>query len=111
MPFIGAAVVEDLTLMIKNDALDLRLNIETLRNAGETIDNCFQRFLADRSRLGFARVFRLKYRSGFLESGFLAGLAFFDGVDLIARHFEPQSELSLQRRGIVFTQCSRLEQL
>src|SRR4030095_5264311 len=79
MPFIGAAVLEDFALMIKHNAFDFRLNIQTLRSAGETIDNCFQRFLADRSRLGFARVFRLKYRSGFLESGFLAGLAFFDG--------------------------------
>src|ERR1041385_119842 len=111
MPFKGTAVLEDFALMINYDAFNFRLNIKTLRNASETIDNGFQRLLADRSRLGFARVFRLKYRCGFPESGFLAGLAFLDTVDLIARHFEPQSELGFQRGGIVFAQCSRFEQL
>ena len=57
------------------------------------------------------RVFRLENRSRFSEPCFLAGLPFLDGFDFIARHFEPQTELSFQRNGIVFAQGSRLEQL
>ena len=62
MPFIRAAILEDFALMVEHDALDLRLNLETLRDTRQTFDNRFQRFLADRSWLGLARVFRLKDR-------------------------------------------------
>jgi hypothetical protein len=88
MPFIGTAVLEDFTLVIENDAFDLRLNLKTLWNASETIDNGFERFLANRSRFGFTGVFRLENRSRFSEFCFLAGPAFFNSVDFIARHFE-----------------------
>jgi hypothetical protein len=50
-----------LCAMIEHDAFDFRLNdAETLRDAGQTVDDLFSAFLADRRRLGFARVFRLK---------------------------------------------------
>ena len=111
MPLIGTAFLENFALMIKDDALDLRLDFEAFRNAGETINNGLKRFLADRSRFRLARVLRLKYRCGFSEPGFLAGLAFLDGVDFISRHFESQTELGFQRDGIVFAQRSRFEQL
>ena len=51
MPLVGAALLEDFALVIKHDAFDLRLNLETFRNARETIDNGLKRFLADRSGL------------------------------------------------------------
>src|SRR4026208_45944 len=111
MPLIGAALLEDFALVIQNDAFDLRLNLETLRNASQTIDNGSQRLLADRRWLGFAAVFRWENRSRFSNPCFLAGLPLFDDIDFISRHFEPQTELSFQRGGIVFAQCSRLEQL
>src|SRR5262245_52668210 len=111
MPLIGTAVVEDFTLMIKHDALDLRLNFKAFRNAGETINNGLKRFLADRGRLILSLVVWLKYRCGFPEPGFLAGLAFLDGVDFISRHFEPQTEFSFQRRGILLAQGSCFQQL
>ena len=111
MPFIRTTLLKDLALMIDNDALDLRLNLETFRNASETIDNGFQCLLADRSRLGFIAVFRLKNRSRFSELRFLAGPASFDGINFIARHFEAQTELGFNRCGVVFAQRSRLEQL
>src|SRR6267142_6720943 len=97
MPLIGAALLEDLALMIQNDALDLRLNLETLRNASKTINNGSQRLLADRRWLGFAAVFRLENRSRFSKPCFLAGLPLFDDIDFISRHFESQTELGLQR--------------
>ncbi len=97
--------------MIEHDAFDLRLNFEVLRNTGEAIDNGFKRFLTDRSRLRHARVFRLKNRCRFSELCFLAGLAFFNGFDIVPRHFQPQRELGFQRGRIVFAQCSGLEQL
>jgi hypothetical protein len=53
----------------------------------------------------------LENRSRFSKPCFLAGLPLFDDIDFISRHFEPQTELSFQRNGIVFAQCSRLEQL
>src|SRR5213082_3347726 len=105
MPLIGTAFLENFALMIKDDALDLRLDFEAFRNAGETINNGLKRFLADRSRFRLVRVLRLKYRCGFSEPGFL------DGVDFISRHFESQTELGFQRDGIVFAQRSRFEQL
>src|SRR5437764_13414131 len=99
MPLIGTAFLENFALMIKDDALDLRLDFEAFRNAGETINNGLKRFLADRSRFRLARVLRLKYRCGFSEPGFLAGLAFLDGVDFISRHVESQTEQGFQRDG------------
>ena len=44
MPFVGAAFLEDFALMIENDALDLRLNVETIRHARQAIDNRPQAF-------------------------------------------------------------------
>jgi len=111
MPFVGTALFEDSALMIENDAFDLRLNLEAFRNAGETVDNGLKRFVADRSRLRLARVFRLKDRSRLSKPGFLASLPFFNGVDFISRHFEPQIELGFQRGGVVFAQRSSFEQL
>src|SRR5206468_12268344 len=81
MPFIGAALVKDFALMIEDDAFDLRLNLEALRYAGEAINDCLERFLANRSRFRCAGVFRLKNRRRFSELCFLASFSFFDGVD------------------------------
>ena len=111
MPFVGTALLENLPLMIEHDAFDLRLNLKPLRGAGEAIDNGFERFLADCSRLGLACVLRLKNRGRFSELCFLAGLTFFDRFDFVPRHFQPQRELGLQRSGIVFAQRSGFEQL
>src|SRR5206468_4041116 len=111
MPLIRTALLKDFPLVIENDALNLRLYLETLRNTRHTIDNNFQSFFGDRSRLGLARVIRLKDRCRFSELRFLAGLPFFDGVDFISRHFETQTELGFQRDGIVVTQRSRVQQL
>ena len=82
--------------MIENDAFDLRLNLKTFRNARETLDDGLERFLADRRRFGCTRIFRLKYRRRFSEFCFLASPAFFDGVNLVSRHFQPQSKLGFQ---------------
>ena len=60
MPLIGTALLENFALMIKDNALDLRLDFEAFRNAGETIDNGLKRFLADRSRLRLARVLQVE---------------------------------------------------
>ena len=54
MPLIGTALLENFALMIKDNALDLRLDFEAFWNAGETVDNSLKRFLADRSRLRLA---------------------------------------------------------
>src|SRR5213596_1174698 len=97
MPFIGAALVKDFALMIDDDAFDLRLNLETLRYAGEAIDDRLERFLANRSR--------------FPELCFLASFSFFDGVDFVSRHLQPQSKLGFQGGGVVFAECARFEQL
>src|SRR6266516_4783172 len=90
MPFIGAALVKDFALMIEDDAFDLRLNLEALRCAG---------------------VFRLKNRRRFSELCFLASFSFFDGVDFVSRHLQPQSKLGFQGGGVVFAECARFEQL
>src|SRR5438874_12861861 len=111
MPLIGTALLANFALMIKHHALDLRLDFEAFWNAGETIDNGLKRFLADRSWLRLARVLRLQYRCGFSEPGFLAGLAFLDGVDFISRHFEPHTALGFMRDGIVFAERSCSQQL
>jgi hypothetical protein len=95
MPFIRAALVKDLALVIEDDAFYFRLNLETFWYAGKTIDDDFQRFLADRRRLRCARVFGLKYCSRFLEPGLFTGLSLFDGADFVSRHLQPQSELGL----------------
>src|SRR4030095_1054204 len=76
MPLQGTTLLKDFLLMIQNNAFDLRLEVKAFRNVGETIDNGLKRFLADRSRLGLARVFRLENRSGFSELCFLAGLPY-----------------------------------
>ena len=55
MPFIRTAVLEDFALLIDHDAFYLWLNVETVRDTRQTVDDRFQRFLADRSRLGLAR--------------------------------------------------------
>ena len=60
MPFIRPAILEDFALMVDHNALDFWLDLETVRDMRQTFDNRFQRFLADSSWLGLARVFRLK---------------------------------------------------
>ena len=55
MPFVRAAVLEDLALMIEHDAFDLRLNLETVRDARQAVDDRSKRFLTDRRGLGLAR--------------------------------------------------------
>src|SRR6266566_413008 len=97
MPFIGAALVKDFALMIEDDAFDLRLNLETLRYASEAINDRLERFLANRRR--------------FSELRFLTSFSFFDGVDFVSRHLQPQSKLGFQRGGIVFAECACFEQL
>src|SRR6266542_3186173 len=111
MPFIGAAFVKDFSLMIEDDAFNLRLNLEALRYAGEAINDRLERFLANRSRFRCAGVFRLKNRCRFPELCFLASLSFFDGVDFVSRHLKPQSKLGFQGGGVVFAECARFEQL
>ena len=39
VPFVGTAVFEYLALMFEDDALDLRLDLEPLRDSSETIDD------------------------------------------------------------------------
>ena len=97
--------------MIEDDAFDLGLNLETLRCAGEAINDRPERFLANRSRFRCAGVFRLKNRRRFSELCFLTSFSFFDGVDFVSRHLQPQSKLGFQRGGIVFAECARFEQL
>src|SRR5439155_22716948 len=111
MPFIGAALFKDFALVIEDYAFDLWLNLETLWYAGKTIDNGLERLLTDRRWLGCACVFRLKNCGRFLELGFLASLPFFDGIDFVSRHLQPQSKLGFQRDGVVFAKCSGFEQL
>src|SRR5206468_12960829 len=111
MPLIRTALLKDFPLVIENDALNLRLYLETLRNTRHTIDNNFQSFFGDRSRLGLARVLRLKDCCRLSEIRFIAGLPFFDEVDFISRHFEPQYELGLPSAGIVVTQGSHVPTL
>ena len=96
MPFIWTAFFEEFALMIENDAFDLRLNLKTLWNASQTIDDGLERFLANRCRFGCACIFRLKYRRRFSEFCFLASLPFFDGIDFVSRHFQPESKLGFQ---------------
>src|SRR5438094_8610444 len=96
--------------MIDDDAFDLRLNLETLRYAGEAIDDRLERFLANRSRFRCAGVFRLKNRRRFPELCFLASFSFFDGVDFVSRHLPPQSTLSVQGAAVVFAVCACLYQ-
>src|SRR6266481_9753031 len=102
MPFIGAALFKDFALVIEDDALDLRLNLETFWYAGKTIENGLEHFLADRRRLRSACVFRLKYCRRFLELGLFTGLPLFNCADFISCHLQPQSELSFQRSSVVF---------
>src|SRR6516225_6411581 len=97
--------------MVDEDALDFRLDLETLWDTRQAFDNRFERFLADSCRLGLARVLRLKDGRGFSELCFLVRFAFFDRVHFIPRHFETQSELGLQRSSIVFAECSGIQQL
>src|SRR5205807_4087233 len=79
MPFIGSALFKDFALVIEDDAFDLWLNLETLRDAGESINDGLERFLADRRRFRCACVFRLKYCRRFLELGLFTALLLFDG--------------------------------
>ena len=60
MPFIWPALLEHFVLMIEDNALNLWLDFEPLWDTRETVDDRFQRRLADGSRLRFARVLRLK---------------------------------------------------
>src|SRR5438094_10073212 len=111
MPFIRTTLLKDFALMIDNDALDLRLNLETLRNTSQTIDNGFQCLLADRSQLGFAAVFRMKNRSRFSDLRFLVSTASFDVINCIVRHFAAQLELGFTRGCINFPNRDNLEQM
>src|SRR5207245_7766154 len=86
MPLIGTALLENFALMIKHDALDLRLDFEAFWNAGENIDNGLKRFVADRSWVILSRVLMLRYRCGFSELGFLAFFSFIAAVAFILRH-------------------------
>src|SRR5437870_11505320 len=52
VPRIGAAVLEYFALIIDDDAFNLWLDLETFRDAGETIDDRLERFLIDRRWLG-----------------------------------------------------------
>src|SRR5262245_7508513 len=102
MPLIRPAILEDLALMIEHDALDFWLNLESRRDTRQTVNDRFQRLLADCRWLGLARVFGLEDGRRFFESGFLVCSAFFDRVHFIARHFQAQGELGLERSSVVF---------
>src|SRR2546423_1331989 len=108
MPLIRTAFVEDLQLEVEKNAFVLGLNLKTFWNTGKTIDDRLERFLANRRRFRCARVFRLKNRCRFSELCFLAGFSFFDGVDFVSRHFQPQCKLRFQRGGVVFAEGARL---
>ena len=60
MPFIRPALLEHFVLMIEHNALDLWLDFEPLWDTRETVDDRFQRLLANGSRLRLARILRLK---------------------------------------------------
>ena len=111
MPFVWAAVFEDLALMIEHDALNFWLDFETIRDARQAIDDCSKCFLTDRRGLRLARVLRLKNGRRFSESGFLVRPSFFDRVDFVAGHFQSQTELRFKGSRVVFAQCPGFNQL
>ena len=60
MPFVEAALLENLASMFEHDALDLWLDVEIFRHPRQRIDNRLERFFSNRGRLRRASVFRLE---------------------------------------------------
>ena len=109
MPLIRTAGFKNFALMVENDALDFRLNIEAIRHARQAIDNLLQRFFADGGRLARARVFRLKNSSRFPELRLPVTFLFLDCFDIVEGHFESKLKLGFKRSRIVFSKCSGFE--
>src|SRR5438132_12922306 len=111
MPFIRAASLKYFALMIEDDAFYLRLNIEAIWHTRQPIHNDRQNFLADRSRLGCACVFRLEHSRRFFELCLFICLLFLARFNIVERQIQPKLKLRFERYGVVLTQHSSLDQL
>src|SRR5947207_15680759 len=109
MPLIRTAGFKNFALMVENDALDFRLNIEAIRHARQAIDNLLQRFFADGGRLARARVFRLKNSSRFPELRLPVTFLFLDCFDIVEGDFSSHVKLGFKRRPMVFSKGSGLD--
>src|SRR5258707_13192125 len=101
MPFIRSAFLENFAAMIEDDSFDLGLNVKIIWNAGESIHDRLQHFLADGGGDGGTRVFRLKNRGRSLEFRLLVCLLFFYRFHILQRDFQSNIEFGFQRSSVV----------
>ena len=85
--------------------------MKSLWDSRKSIDNRAQSFLADRGRLRFGTVFRLKNRGRFLELSLLARFLFFQRFNVFECHLQPELKLGLERSGVVLSKHTAIEQL
>ena len=110
-PIIRTTRLKNLPAPIDQHPFHFRQNVKPFRNAREPIDNRAQHLLANRGRLRFGAVFRLKDRGRFLEFSLLARFLLFQRFDVFERHLEPELKLGLERSGVVLSKHTAIEQL
>ena len=111
MPFVGTACFENFAPPIEHVLFYLRNDFEVFRHTRQAIDNLLQHLGADRRRLAFARIFRLKNRGRFLEARFVGSLFFLDRFHFLQNQLEPHLKLRFEARGFVVAEFSGVDQL
>src|ERR1051326_7871681 len=96
MPFVGTARFKNFTPSIQHILLNFRDDFEVFRHARESIDDLLQHLGADRGRLAFRGVMRLKDRGRFLEARFVGGFLGLDRFYFLQDNFEPHLEFSFE---------------